>query len=185
MPSSRSASAEMISAFLPPVSAHSSRSGRCVRHPRFPDGGRQLFSHEGCLQRRLEEHGIAGEERGEHARERDRQREVPRGGDDHDPAGAGHDRRISFQRFGLPQIVFGKVDRLGHLGIGFARALACIQQHRRNQRGPAPAQHPGHRSHALHALRNGRVAEGRSCAFGRRNRGFDLAGLSQLAAVRH
>jgi hypothetical protein len=104
--------------------------------PQAPD---QLPAGQHGLGRGLEDDGIAGGQRGEHAARGNGERKVPRRGHDHHAqrlhAAIGHLGGNLAQRAG---VVAGEVDGLGDLHVGLRHRLGAIHDHRADQVAPAP-----------------------------------------------
>ncbi len=112
-------------------------------------------AHEGqgagrALLRRLEDHGVAGGQRGGDHPTRDRDREVPRRDDRHHPAGPIAQRvaltgKLSElaplgQGYRSARVVLEKVDGLAHVGVGLRPGLGALAHLQRGQARPIGAQ---------------------------------------------
>ena len=106
----------------------------------IPETARELPADQHRLGRRLEHDGIPGRERSQHAAGGNRERKVPRRGDDHDA------ERLHAAVADLagdlaerPGVVAREIDRLRDFDVGLGHGLGAVEQHGADQvAAPAP-----------------------------------------------
>ncbi len=112
-----------------------------ARDARVPECAGQVPADQHRLRRGLEQHRVAGGQRGEHSARGDRQREVPRRRH-HDDAERLHAGAVHLiARAEGARVVAGEVDRLGHLRIRLGHRLGAVDDHGADQVAAPPGEH--------------------------------------------
>ena len=149
--------------------------------PGLPEQAAQQGPAAARLGRRLHDHRTAGDQRRQGAPGGDRDREVPRRGDQRQRARAEDHALLPVEPFSLLRVVQREIDRLADLGVALLEGLAGLGGHHLEQLGAVPREHPGHAAQDHGALLHAQRPPG---ALGREGGGDRLLHTAQVLHAR-